>query len=178
MTDGLLLRAGPGRRIQGAAMTPTVGAGQPQAWPAFEAEAAPGYVGAHLHNEAGELCHILDGEPDRPAFEPLATTAGTWARRGAGRRRAGPARRAGRRHGRPGAQPARVRQPGHHTGPDALPGLPATAPGLPGPDRRAHRPGRAAGPGGDRRGAGQARHPAAHPHDRRQAIAAAQSKRN
>ena len=78
MTDGLLLRAGPGRRIQAAAMTPTVGAGQPQAWPAFEAEAAPGYVGAHLHNEAGELCHILDGEPDRPAFEPLATTAGTW----------------------------------------------------------------------------------------------------
>ena len=78
MTDGLLLRAGPGRRIQGAAMTPTVGAGQPQAWPAFEAEAAPGYVGAHPHNEAGELCHILDGEPDRLAFEPLARTAGTW----------------------------------------------------------------------------------------------------
>ena len=79
MTDGLLLRAGAGRRIQGASMTLKVGAGQSRAWSAFEAEVAPGFdVGAHLHNEVEELFYILDGELDLLAFEPRARTADNW----------------------------------------------------------------------------------------------------
>ena len=79
MTDGLLLRAGAGRRIQGASMTLKVGAGQSRAWSAFEAEVAPGFdVGAHLHNEVEELFYILDGELDLLAFEPRIRTSGDW----------------------------------------------------------------------------------------------------
>ena len=79
MTDGLLLRAGAGRRIQGASMTLKVGAGQSRAWSAFEAEVAPGFdVGAHLHNEVEELFYILDGELDLLAFEPRIRTADNW----------------------------------------------------------------------------------------------------
>jgi oxalate decarboxylase/phosphoglucose isomerase-like protein (cupin superfamily) len=79
MTDGLLLRPGAGRRIQGASMTLKVGAGQSRAWSAFEAEVAPGFdVGAHLHREAEELFYVLDGELDLLAFEPTVRTAGDW----------------------------------------------------------------------------------------------------
>jgi oxalate decarboxylase/phosphoglucose isomerase-like protein (cupin superfamily) len=79
MTDGLLLRPGAGRRIQGGSMILKVGAGQSAAWSAFEADVAPGFdVGAHLHREAEELFYILDGELDLLAFEPRARTAGDW----------------------------------------------------------------------------------------------------
>ena len=79
MTDGLLLRPGAGRRIQGASMTLKVGAGQSRAWSAFEAEVAPGFdVGAHLHREAEELFYVLDGELDLLAFEPTVRTVGNW----------------------------------------------------------------------------------------------------
>src|SRR6266536_4719081 len=79
MTDGLVLRPGAGRRIQGASMTLKVGAGQSAAWSAFEAEVTPGFdVGAHLHHHAEELFYILDGELDLLAFEPQSRTAGDW----------------------------------------------------------------------------------------------------
>jgi oxalate decarboxylase/phosphoglucose isomerase-like protein (cupin superfamily) len=81
MTDGLVLAAGAGRRIQGASMTLKVGAGQSAAWSAFEAEVGPGFdVGAHLHRQAEELFYILDGELDLLAFEPRVRTAGDWQR--------------------------------------------------------------------------------------------------
>jgi mannose-6-phosphate isomerase-like protein (cupin superfamily) len=79
MTDGLLLRPGAGRSIQGAAMTLKVGAGESAAWSAFEAVVMPGFdVGAHLHHHAEELFYILDGELDLLAFEPQARTSGDW----------------------------------------------------------------------------------------------------
>jgi oxalate decarboxylase/phosphoglucose isomerase-like protein (cupin superfamily) len=79
MTDGLMLQAGAGHRIQGAGMILKVGAGQSGAWSAFEAEVAPGFdVGAHLHHHAEELFYILDGELDLLAFEPRIRTAGDW----------------------------------------------------------------------------------------------------
>src|SRR6266516_4544494 len=79
MTDGLVLAAGAGRRIQGASMSLKVGAGQSTAWSAFEAEVGPGFdVGAHLHRQAEELFYILDGELDLLAFEPRIRTSGDW----------------------------------------------------------------------------------------------------
>jgi oxalate decarboxylase/phosphoglucose isomerase-like protein (cupin superfamily) len=79
MTDGLVLRPGGGRRIQGASMTLKVGAGQSGAWSVFEAEVTPGFdVGAHLHHQAEELFYILDGELDLLAFEPRIRTTGDW----------------------------------------------------------------------------------------------------
>jgi oxalate decarboxylase/phosphoglucose isomerase-like protein (cupin superfamily) len=79
MTEGLLLRPGAGRMIQGGAMTLKVGAGQSTAWSAFEAQVAPGFdVGAHLHHHAEELFYILDGELDLLAFEPRIRTSGGW----------------------------------------------------------------------------------------------------
>ena len=79
MTDGLTLRPGAGRVIQGAAMTLKVGAGQSTAWSVFEAEVTPGFdVGAHLHHNAEELFYILDGELDLLAFEPVTRTAANW----------------------------------------------------------------------------------------------------
>ena len=79
MTDGLLLRPGAGRSIQGSSMILKVGAGQSKAWSAFEAVVPPGFdVGAHLHRHAEELFYILDGELDLLAFEPLTRTAGDW----------------------------------------------------------------------------------------------------
>jgi oxalate decarboxylase/phosphoglucose isomerase-like protein (cupin superfamily) len=80
MTDGLLLRPGAGRSIQGASMILKVGAGQSGAWSAFEAVVTPGFdVGAHLHRHAEELFYILDGELDLLAFEPRARTSGDWS---------------------------------------------------------------------------------------------------
>jgi mannose-6-phosphate isomerase-like protein (cupin superfamily) len=79
MTDGLVLRPGAGRRIQGAGMTLKVGDGQSTVWSAFEAEVTPGFdVGAHLHRAAEELFYVLDGELDLLAFEPRVRTAGNW----------------------------------------------------------------------------------------------------
>lgn len=79
MTDGLVLRPGAGRRIQGASMTLKVGDGESQVWSAFEAEVMPGFdVGAHLHRTAEELFYVLDGELDLLAFEPQVRTAGDW----------------------------------------------------------------------------------------------------
>jgi oxalate decarboxylase/phosphoglucose isomerase-like protein (cupin superfamily) len=79
MTDGLLLRPGAGRAIQGASMTLKVGADQSQAWSAFEAVVTPGFdVGAHLHQQAEEFFYVLDGELDLLAFEPRARTSGDW----------------------------------------------------------------------------------------------------
>jgi len=79
MTDGLALRPGAGRAIQGGSMTLKVGAGQSTAWSVFEAEVTPGFdVGAHLHHNAEELFYILDGELDLLAFEPVTRTAANW----------------------------------------------------------------------------------------------------
>jgi mannose-6-phosphate isomerase-like protein (cupin superfamily) len=79
MTDGLLLHPGDGRAIQGAGMTLKVGAGQSQAWSAFEALVAPGFdVGAHQHNQAEEFFYIVSGELDLLAFHPAAEAAGDW----------------------------------------------------------------------------------------------------
>jgi oxalate decarboxylase/phosphoglucose isomerase-like protein (cupin superfamily) len=79
MTDGLMLRPGAGRSIQGASMTLKVGAGQSTAWSAFEAVVTPGFdVGAHLHHHAEELFYVLEGELDLLAFEPEVRTSGDW----------------------------------------------------------------------------------------------------
>ena len=76
MTDGLLLPAGGGRRIQN--MTLKVGAERSEAWSAFEADVAPGFdVGAHLHHEAEEIFYVLEGELDLLAFQPMEPT-GDW----------------------------------------------------------------------------------------------------
>jgi oxalate decarboxylase/phosphoglucose isomerase-like protein (cupin superfamily) len=80
MTDGLMLRPGAGRSIQGASMILKVGAGQSGAWSVFEANVTPGFdVGAHLHHHVEELFYILDGELDLLAFEPRVRTSGDWS---------------------------------------------------------------------------------------------------
>jgi mannose-6-phosphate isomerase-like protein (cupin superfamily) len=79
MTDGLLLRPGGGRAIQGAGMTLKVGAGQSGVWSAFETVVSPGFdVGAHLHHQAEEFFYVIDGELDLLAFEPRARTPDGW----------------------------------------------------------------------------------------------------
>jgi oxalate decarboxylase/phosphoglucose isomerase-like protein (cupin superfamily) len=77
MTDGLLLPAGGGRRIQ--TMTLKAGAERSTAFSTFEAEVAPGFdVGAHQHQQAEEVFYLLDGELDLLAFHPSAKAGGDW----------------------------------------------------------------------------------------------------
>src|SRR5262245_20153424 len=76
MTDGLLLPAGAGHKIQ--TMTLKVGAERSKNWSAFEAEVAPGFdVGAHLHQQAEEVFYVLEGELDLLAFHPTEA-GGDW----------------------------------------------------------------------------------------------------
>ncbi len=138
MTDGMVLRPGAGRSIQGSAMTLKVGDGQSTAWSAFEATVLPGFdVGAHLHHHAEELFYILDGELDLLAFEPQARSAEHWQdwESASGQRvlRGGPGSAmfvpAGCPHAfaNPGTAPARmlflVSPPGHEHYLDELGGL-------------------------------------------------------
>jgi oxalate decarboxylase/phosphoglucose isomerase-like protein (cupin superfamily) len=128
MTEGLVLSAGAGRRIQTAGMTLKVGDEQSTSWSVFEADVPPGFdVGAHLHHRAEELFYILDGELDLLAFEPCIRTTGDWqaweSKTGAKVVRGGPGSMmfvpAGCPHAfaNPGSTPARmlfqVAPPGH-----------------------------------------------------------------
>jgi oxalate decarboxylase/phosphoglucose isomerase-like protein (cupin superfamily) len=77
MTDGLLLPAGSGDRIQG--MTLKVGAAHSTMFSAFEASVAPGFdVGAHWHDRAEEMFYVLDGELDLLAFAPVDGAGSDW----------------------------------------------------------------------------------------------------
>jgi mannose-6-phosphate isomerase-like protein (cupin superfamily) len=79
MSDGLLLPAGGGARVQG--MTLKVGATHANRFSAFEAEVAPGFdVGAHRHERAEEMFYILDGELDLLAFAPAEPADADWRR--------------------------------------------------------------------------------------------------
>jgi oxalate decarboxylase/phosphoglucose isomerase-like protein (cupin superfamily) len=79
MTDGLLLAAGSGPRIQN--MHLLVGADQGAAFSAFEAVVQPGFdVGAHWHDEAQEMFYVIDGELDLLAFEPVGPAGPDWRR--------------------------------------------------------------------------------------------------
>jgi quercetin dioxygenase-like cupin family protein len=81
MSDGLIVPAGAGQLIPGAAMTLKLGAEQTKLWSVFEAEVGPGFdVGAHRHTETEELFYLLEGELDLLAFEPNVVTAGDWQR--------------------------------------------------------------------------------------------------
>jgi oxalate decarboxylase/phosphoglucose isomerase-like protein (cupin superfamily) len=77
MSDGLLLPAGAGDRIQ--AMTLKVGATHAESFSMFEADVAPGFdVGAHWHEQAEEMFYVLDGELDLLAFTPADPAEGDW----------------------------------------------------------------------------------------------------
>ena len=79
MTDGLLLPATSGTRIQ--SMRVLVGAEHATAFSAFEALVQPGFdVGAHWHDEAQEMFYIIDGELDLLAFEPTESAGQDWRR--------------------------------------------------------------------------------------------------
>jgi oxalate decarboxylase/phosphoglucose isomerase-like protein (cupin superfamily) len=77
MTDGLLLPASSGPRIQN--MRLLVGAEHGAAFSAFEALVQPGFdVGAHWHEEAQEMFYVIDGELDLLAFEPVEPAGQHW----------------------------------------------------------------------------------------------------
>ena len=79
MTDGVLLPAGGGNRIQ--TMTLKVGAPHATSFSAFETEIAPGFdVGAHWHGQAEEMFYVLDGELDLLAFTPTDASDQDWRR--------------------------------------------------------------------------------------------------
>ena len=79
MTDGLLLPADSGERVQ--SMRLLVGAGHSDVFSAFEAVVQPGFdVGAHWHDEARELFYVIDGELDLLAFAPAEPAGQDWRR--------------------------------------------------------------------------------------------------
>ncbi|WP_067567917.1 hypothetical protein [Nocardia acidivorans] len=130
MTDGLLasigllLPTGASEKVQ-PTMTLEVGADGSDIWSAFEAEVPPGFdVGAHRHGHAEEIFYVAEGELDLLAFYPRRRPRRRLDHLAGRRRYDRIPRRPRRFHARPGGLPARLPQPGHIHGQEALPGHP------------------------------------------------------
>jgi oxalate decarboxylase/phosphoglucose isomerase-like protein (cupin superfamily) len=81
MSAQTMLAPGAGRRILGggldAVVKTTMGEGAFTA--TFEVVVPPGYdVGAHLHAHGQEIFHVLEGELDVLAFEPVDRAPADW----------------------------------------------------------------------------------------------------